>query len=196
MPTNTNVVKITQTNLIGNGLVSPDPRAEVTDRGDPVEEMMYIFSIYGGASFSVDIVFQVEYFVMDVSVGIVNVNNVTCDFNFAAHGITATKLNAYTYRLAGTYTNAFANEYYNFVLKDKTLATLPANTDVDFIALVEYHMPNPTIQKNTYNFTVTAPKEYSVPTPTENIVSSMYQWVVWNYVPAVNNVKSLVNRGV
>jgi hypothetical protein len=196
MPGNTSNVIATQTNLVGNGTVSPDPLMEVNDRGLPAEQATYVFSIYGGNYYSVDIAFTAEYFAGGSSLGIVNVTNVTCDFDFAAHGITATKLNAYTYRLAGTYTNAFADEYYNFVLRDMSQQVLLPNTTVDFLALIQYHMPNPTTQRNTYNFTVTLPQAYGVPTPTEDKTFTMYQWIAWYYPPAVTNVQNLVARGV
>ena len=184
MPVGTSSVIVSKTNLSGMGAISPEPYENITD---PVELAKYIPSVYGGINFSVDIAFTVDYYVSAISQGIVNATDVTCSFNFSAYGITATKLNSYTYRITGAFSSLFS-EYYTFVLKDNTIAVLPADTSVDFLALIEYQMPSPTLFNNTYNFTVTS--------PTDSIAYPMYQTVVWSYQSAVSSVQALTAQGI
>lgn len=189
-------VNITTSNIIGYSGVSPDPKDQVIETGAPGESAKYLPSLYEGETTSIDVAFTVTY--VDESTGVplgtVNASNVTTTFNFAQYGMTATKLNNYTYRIAGTYQNAFTDQYYRFVLDDMSLVLLEPTTTVSFKALVEYNKPNLVQIENNYPTVVSAPEEFGSPT-LSNINYTFYQWVVWRYQSAVNNIATLVAKG-
>jgi len=189
---------ITKSNLIGFSAVSPDPLAVLTEEGfGDLAANTYISSIYQGATISVDLEFTVRYLdALDVVEGILPATSVTSNYDFTTHGITAAFISNNLLRISGTYSNAFNDEYYNFVLKDMTTAQLPASTQVDFLALIEYNMPNPVTIDKEYTFSAVARTDFSSPTPTSSISGQMNQWVVWNYAPATSSILSLVAQGV
>jgi len=189
---------ITKSNLIGFSAVSPDPLDVLTQEGfGDLAANTYISSIYQGATISVDLEFKVRYLgALDVEEGILPATSVTSNYDFTTHGITAAFISNNLLRISGTYSNAFNDEYYNFVLKDMTTAQLPASTQVDFLALIEYNMPNPVTIDKEYTFSAVARTDFSSPTPTSSISGQMNQWVVWNYAPATSSILSLVAQGV
>jgi len=196
-----NKVAVVFTNQSGFESVSPDPLAVITDPeggSQPEPGMLYLPTIYAGSAYSIDIQFTVKYYdpiAPDILLGTSLASNVTTTFNFAQFGMTATKLNASTYRISGTYSNAFPDEYYRFKMKNNSLQVLPANTTEDFLALVEYNMPQPVTTNKEMLFNVSAPAEFNG-SPNINWPFTMYQWVVWRYQSAVTSVQSLVSRGI
>ena len=194
-------VVVVFTNQSGFESVSPDPLAIITDpEGGSLPEpgVTYLPTIYAGTTYSIDLQFTVKYYdPIDprVLLGTSLANNVTTTFNFAQFGMSATKINASTYRISGLYSNAFPDEYYRFKMKDNTLSVLPANTTEDFLALVEYNMPQPVTTMKEMLFNVSAPATFNG-SPNINWPFTMYQWVVWRYQSAVASVQSLVSRGI
>jgi len=195
----TSKVVATQTNQTGFTGVSPDPIANITDPeggGLPEPGKLYLPTIYAGTDYSVDIQFSVEYYGEEGAVeGTTVASNVITTFNFTEYGMTAVKLNASTYRISGSFSNAFPDEYYEFKMKNGSLQVLPANTTEDFLALVEYNMPQPVTIRQEFLFNVSAPATFNG-SPNINWPFTMFQWVVWRYQTAVTNVKSLVSRGI
>lgn len=189
---------ITKSNLIGFSTVSPDPLDVLTQEGfGDLAANTYISSIYQGSTISVDLEFKVLYIgAMDVEEGILPATSVTSNYDFTTHGVTVAYINNNLLRISGTYSNVFSNEYYNFVLNDMSTIQLPATTQVDFLALIEYNMPNPVTVDKEYTFSVVARTDFSSPTPTSSIAGQMNQWVVWNYTPTVSSIQSLVAQGV
>lgn len=191
-------VVATQTNLSGFQSVSPDPIANITDPeggGLPEPGKLYLPTIYGGTTYSIDIQFNVQYYdALETLLGTSPASNVTTTFNFTEFGMTAVKLNASTYRISGTYNNAFPDEFFQFKMKDNTLQVLPASTTQDFLALVEYNMPQPVTTRKEMLFNVSAPATFGG-SPNINWPFTMYQWVVWRYQTAVASVQNLVSRG-
>lgn len=196
-----NKVAVVFTNQSGFESVSPDPLAIVTDPeggSQPEPGTLYLPTIYAGTTYSIDVQFTVKYYdpiAPETLVGTSPASNVTTTFNFAQFGMTAVKVNASTYRISGTYSNAFPDEYYRFKMKNNTLQVLPANTTEDFLALVEYNMPQPVTTNKEMLFNVSAPAEFNG-SPNINWPFTMYQWVVWRYQSAVASVQSLVNQGI
>lgn len=180
--------------------VSPDPLAVITDpEGGSLPEpgIQYLPSIYAGTAYSVDLQFTVVYDnpIGGGVLGTTIASNVTTTFNFAEFGMTAVKLNASTYRISGTFSNAFPDEYYRFKLKDNNFQVLPANTTEDFLALIEYNMPQPVTTRKEMLFNVSAPATFNG-SPNINWPFTMYQWVIWRYQSAVASVQTLVNQGI
>jgi hypothetical protein len=194
-----NTVAVVFTNQSGFESVSPDPLAIITDPeggSQPEPGIIYLPTIYAGTTYSIDIQFTVTYYdTLNALIGTSLASNVTTTFNFAQFGMSAVKLNASTYRISGTYSNAFPDEYYRFKLKNNTTAVLPANTTEDFLALVEYNMPQPVTTNKEMLFNVSAPATFNG-SPNINWPFTMYQWVVWRYQSAVASVQSLVNQGI
>jgi hypothetical protein len=195
----TDTVIAVQSNQSGFTGVSPDPIANITDpEGGALPEpgTLYIPTIYDGTTYSVDIQFSVRYFdPLGTLLGTLIASNVTSTFDFTQYGMTAVKLNPSTYRISGAFSNAFPDEYYRFKMKNGTLQVLPANTTEDFLALVEYNMPQPVTIRIEIPFSITAPETF---TSGVNITwpFTMFQWVVWRYQTAVTNVKTLVSQGI
>ena len=189
---------ISKSNLTGFSAVSPDPLDILTQEGfEDLAANTYISSVYQGATISVDLEFKVRYIgALDVEEGILPATSVTSNYDFTTHGITTAFISSNLLRISGTYANVFSNEYYNFVLNDMSTIQLPATTQVDFLALIEYNMPNPVTVDKEYTFSVVARTDFSSPTPTSSIAGQMNQWVVWNYAPTVSSILSLVAQGV
>jgi hypothetical protein len=198
MPTVSRNIVVTQSNITGFSAVSPDPIAILTEEGFGVlAAATYLPSIYQGATISIDLEFNIEYIgALDIVEGVLPAQNVTSYFNFSNHGLTATYISNNLIRIAGTYVNAFTDEYYNFVLKDMSQAILLPTTDEDFLALIEYNMPNPVTIKNEYLFDAVGRTDFASPTPTSSISGEMFQWIVWNYTPTVSTILSLVDEGI
>jgi hypothetical protein len=189
-------VIVTTSNIFGMPAISPDPIGFFTEEGQGAYAAdKYLPSIYQGTTFSIDLTFSIEYTVF-LTTFILPADSATSLFDFSTHGITVTNVSNNVIRLSGTYVDAFPDEYYNFVLKDMSQAILLPTTEEDFLALIEYNMPNPVTIENQYLFDVVGPLEYNSPTPTTTVSGDMFQWIVWKYPPTVTTILDLVSRGV
>ena len=184
-------VSINTSNATGFVTVSPDPAAVLTNDGETAAHNLYIPTIYGGQTISIDIGFNIVYPIMPEGVVTAPATSVTALYDFASKGINVS-YQGNVVRLSGTFSSTFDGEYYEFVLNDGTLETLPPDTTEDFKALVRYEMPNPVTQNNQYAFSVTGPGE----TGNVTVQTNVGQWIVWRYQTAVTNVQTLVSQGV
>ena len=183
-------VTINTSNATGFVTVSPDPAAVLTNDGETAAPNLYIPTIYGGQTISIDIGFNIVYPIMPEGNVSAPATSVTALYDFASKGINVTYLGNVV-RLSGTYSSTFEGEYYQFVLDDGTLEVLPPDTTEEFKALVRYEMPNPVTQNNQYAFSVTGPGE----TGNVTLQANVGQWIVWRYQTAVDNIGSLRVRG-
>lgn len=183
-------VTINTSNAAGFVTVSPDPAAVLTNDGETAAPNLYIPTIYGGQTISIDIGFNIVYPIMPEGNVSAPATSVTALYDFASKGINVTYLGNVV-RLSGTYSSTFDGEYYQFVLDDGTLEVLPPDTTEEFKALVRYEMPNPVTQNNQYAFSVTGPGE----TGNVTLQANIGQWIVWRYQTAVDNIGSLRVRG-
>jgi len=184
-------VTINTSNTTGFVAISPDPATVLTNDGDVPAPNLYIPTIYGGQTTSIDIGFNIVYPVgAEGNVVSSPAISVTALYDFAAKGINVS-YSGNVVRLSGTYSSTFDGEYYEFVLNDGTLEALPPDTTEDFKALVRYEMPNPVTQNNQYAFSVTGPGE----TGNVTLQANIGQWIVWQYQTAVNNISTLVQLG-
>ena len=184
-------VTINTSNATGFVAVSPDPASVLTNDGESAAPNLYLPTIYGGQTISIDVGFNIVYPIMPEGNVTAPATSVTALYNFAAQGINVSYLGNVV-RLSGTFSSIFEGEYYEFVLNDGTLEALPPDTTEDFKALVRYEMPNPVTQNNQYAFSVTGPGE----TGNVTLQANIGQWVVWQYQTAVNNIQTLVSQGV
>ena len=185
-------VTINTSNATGFVTVSPDPAAVLTNDGESAAPNLFLPTIYGGQTISIDVGFNVVYPIMpEGNVVSAPATSVTALYDFAAKGINVTYLGNVV-RLSGTYSSTFDGEFYQFVFNDGTLKTLEPDTTEDFKALVRYEMPNPVTQNNQYAFSVTGPGE----TGNVTLQANVGQWVVWRYQTAVTNVQTLVSQGI
>lgn len=196
------------------------PQAEVIP-----EDQTYLDSAYEALDiFSVDIKFEGQYQEYSDPAGggeptyvYANAIDVTSTVDWSSIGITYSKPNAYTVRLAGPATNVFINQFYQFKMSDYSVKILPADTQEEFFGLVQYQMPSPTYIMKTYPFTVTIPKEnvvaavgsqpYELPPYYDangNIIANkvqietvdMKQWFYWRYQVALANIAAANARGL
>lgn len=183
-------VTINTSNATGFVTVSPDPASVLTNDGETAAPNLYIPTIYGGQTISIDIGFSIAYPIMPEGTVTAPATSVTALYDFASKGINVSYLGNVV-RLSGTFSGTFDSEYYEFVLDDGTLEALPPDTTEDFKALVRYEMPNPVTQNNQYAFSVTGPGE----TGNVTVQTNVGQWVVWRYQTAINNIGTLRVRG-
>ena len=183
-------VTITKSNATGFVTVSPDPAAVLTNDGESAAPNLYLPTIYGGQTISIDIGFNIGYPLDPEGNVIAPATSVTALYDFAANGINVVYLGSVV-RLSGTFSGSFDNEYYQFVFNDNTLKILPPDTAENFKALVRYEMPNPITQDKQYAFSVTGQGA----TGNVTIQASIGQWIVWRYQTAINNIGSLRVRG-
>jgi hypothetical protein len=184
-------VTINTSNAIGFVSISPDPALVLTNDGEVPAPNLYIPTIYGGQTTSIDIGFNIVYPIMPEGSNSAPATSVTALYDFAAKGINVSSIGNVV-RLSGTFSGTFEGEYYEFVFDNGTILALPPNTTEDFKALIRYEMPDPVTQNNLYAFSVTGPGE----TGNVTLQANIGQWVVWNYQTAVTNVQTLVSQGV
>jgi hypothetical protein len=184
-------VTINKSNATGFVTVSPDPADILTDDGAAPAPNLYLPTIYGGQTISIDIGFNIVYPIMPEGDVAAPATSVTALYDFAAKGINVS-YQGNVVRLSGTFSGTFDGEYYEFVLNNGTVQALPPDTTEDFKALVRYEMPNPVTQNNQYAFSVTGPGE----TGNVTLQANIGQWIVWKYQTAVTNIQTLVSQGV
>lgn len=165
----------------------------------PADEINLPSALEAVDSFSVDIKFEGKYEDDTDPLNPVytysNATNVTSSFNWSQFGITYSKPNVYTVRLAGPARNVFTNQYYQFTMPDYTQQQLQPDTTLPFLSLSRYSKPNPISVMETYPFSVTIPATYgSSSTVTESY--SMTQWFYWSYLVAAANIANLKTKGL
>jgi hypothetical protein len=122
--------------------------------------------------------------------------DVRSSFNWASIGVTFTKLNAYTVRLTGPATGIFVDQFYKFKMTDYSEQVLPANTELPFLGLIQYQMPQPTFTMKTFPFEADLPADPLVPGPGTTEQFDMFQWYFWRYQVAVANIAAANARGL
>lgn len=189
-------VILTTENVTGLPAITPDPLAAVVE--DEGAQANAIPSSYEGNNFSITLVFNVKYIDdgTNAELGTLPADDIFITYDFGAYGLTGAKVSSNKYRISGTSSNIFSGSYYQFVLKDLSVATLPFDTTEDFLALVLYNMPNSTAPVQlSYPFNVLARDDFSDPNTKSNVSFTVAQWYAWSYQSAVSTVKSLVAAG-
>lgn len=122
--------------------------------------------------------------------------DVRSSFDWASIGLTFTKLNAYTVRLTGPATNVFTNQFYRFKMTDYTEQVLQADTELPFLGLIQYQMPQPTFIMKTFPFEADLPADPLTPGSGGTETFDMFQWYFWRYQVAIANIAAINARGL
>lgn len=188
----TRILRLTQSNATGFVNITPrDPLStEINDAlpltADYIE--WHLPSINEGTTYSIDITANVQY--MDATpalVGYLPVRSINTSYNFGLNGMTANVISNDTVRISGTFSNAFPDNYYEFVLEDGSLVQMAPNANSIFKALVEYEMPNVTFLDKEFPFTFLVNTEFASSVTTTDS-KDVEQWVVWGDFPSTANI--------
>lgn len=188
-------VVITKLNMSGFPSGIPgDAYAGITEDGGAPSQLL-IPSVYQGSTFSIDIKFEVKEIISETEFEFLPVISVTPT---AVSGITQTILPdsdplSVTIRVSGTLTGVFPDEYYNFLMRDLQVRTLPAINSEDYIAVVEYHAPATKHVEKTYSFNVVwgAGLLGMAGSSTITITQNVY----WNYSVSINTFTAVLATG-
>ena len=195
-------IKITQSNKSGFGTVSGDELNFLIDGETGIVPATYLPTVYEAVPFSVDLKFEGEY--LDTTDPLadppvytyLDATNNASTYNWAALGLTYTKLTNSTCRISGSHLNPFPDQFYRFVLPDMSLQVLPANTTTPFYSLEKYQMPSPVSIMKSMTISVTIPPDPLLGgLPTTEVVT-LDQWVHWSYPTAVAAIASARARGL
>lgn len=146
-----------------------------------------IKSVYeGGGVFSVDITFS------GISPAVTTVSLIS--FESTLEGTNVTQVTPDTFRLSGNALNVFTDAYYQFIMPDKTLKILRADTTEEYLSLVRWEPPSVKIfnavHSITYLVTTTDLIELG------GITTSVFnQDVFWQWRYALQQFSDLLAKG-
>ena len=103
-------------------------------------------------------------------------------------GITCVKISSDTVRISGSAQSAFTDSFYQFIMRDKTLKILPADTTEDYLAIVRWSPPS--IKSVDTISTLKLRVDNSI----EETIS-ISQLVQWYYPLAVQGFKNALAKG-
>lgn len=151
-----------------------------------------------GAAFSIDVNFWDET-VDELGLAVITpiiINAFT--FTASDSNITCVKKSNDTLTISGKFGETFTDAYYNFLMKDKTVKTLPMNTKEEFLALVKWSPPG--VKHLEVQHTLSM--NYRLVTPpigqgvsNINAQKTFQQGVYWSYPIAVGQFQALVAKG-
>ena len=185
------LLKITKTNVSG----FPGIASRYTDPEGAGPPQNVIDGVYeGGDLFSVDIGFTVPIPGPgeEITYEPVTITKLVSAQSDIA-GVTFTKVEN-TIRISGSATGVFVDAYYQFIMKDKSLKILPANTQEPYLSIVKWSPPS---VKYIYDVPYTIKIKYTSPTTlseTEETITIL-QDIYWTYPPAVAAFKALLAKG-
>jgi hypothetical protein len=191
-------IKITQSNKTGFSTVPADELNFIIDGETGVVPDTYMPTVYEAIPFSIDLYFQGKYAdPLDPMVyTYADATNNSSTYNWAALGLTYTKLTNSTCRISGSHQNPFPDQFYRFVLPDLSLAVLPGNTTTEFFSLEKYQMPSPVSVMKSMTISVTIPPDPTLGTGGGVQTVTMDQWVHWSYPSAVAAIAAARARGI
>lgn len=183
-------VRISKSNQSGFSSVPGDETSSLIDLNN------YLPTVLEETSFSIDLTFDGKY--SDGLTGFTYspATNNTTSFDWAAIGLTYTKISASVARISGPVTSPFTNQYYRFVLPDLSLQILPKDTTTPFFSLEKYQMPSPVSLMKTYTINVTIPEDPILGGSATTETISLYQWIHWSYSTAVAAIASARSLGL
>lgn len=157
-----------------------------------------------GAAFSIDVHFWEES--VDETGAITILPITLTEFTFTPYdtNLKCVKVNSDTLTISGSIGQTFKDAYYNFIMPDKSVKTLPMDTKEKYLALVKWSPPNKKQDDVTHSLTITykyTPNATSgsILTPTEQIVTetkTFVQGIYWSYPIAVGQFQQLLAKGV
>jgi len=160
------------------------------------EEDLYLPSAFEGLPFYVIfefIIVETEEIGDGSSSSItVTPTDIQSDFNFEEYGVTFT--NNYDgfsnrVRLDGPFSNAFPDQYYQFVLPDLSTPILPFDTEVEYLSLIKYNAPSQFVNTLEYIFNV-------YDGPSVFYATEVFENIVWRYESAKSNIDTVISKGL
>lgn len=191
-------IKITQSNASGFGTVAGDELNYLIDGETGIVPDTYIPTVYEAIPFSIDLTFQGKYPSLEdpLVFTYADATNNSSTYDWAALGLTYTKISASTCRISGSHQNPFPDQFYRFVLPDLSLAVLPGNTTTEFYSIEKYQMPSPVSVMKSMTISVTIPPDPLLGTGGGVQTITMDQWVHWSYQSAVAAIAAARARGI
>jgi len=192
-------LRLLQSNATGFVSIVPrDPLStEINDASPLAADYIewHIPSINEGATYSIDLTANVEYYDnatgVPTLVGSLPVRSANTSYDFSQHGMVANIISSYTVRLSGTFANVFQDSYYEFVLENGNTVQMAPNVNSTFKALIEYEMPSITTVDKEFPFNFTVNTQFAS-TSTVSDTKNVGQWVVWAFEPTANLIQQLV----
>lgn len=147
---------------------------------------------YGG-SFSVELKF-IEYSVDPILLTAIESPVVISQFAFTPYdsGIKCEKLSDDTLKISGDLGMIFTDSVYNFIMPNRTIKALPANTTEKFLTITSWTPPSQKIRDIAHQLSVTYTST-GVTTTTESI--TINQEIHWRYSTAVAGFRALLAKG-
>jgi hypothetical protein len=167
-----------------------DAYAGITEDGGSPSQLL-IPSVYQGSTWAIDLKFKIKELLMSEEYEFLPVTSVTP--LTAVTGITQTQIGNDTVRLSGTLLNVFPDEYYNFLMRDLQIRTLPAINSEDYLAVVEYHAPATKHVEKTYSFNVVWGPGIEALAGNANF--TITQNVYWNYSVSIGTFTAVLATG-
>lgn len=147
-------------------------------------------SIYDGSGvFTSDISFYEE-----LEVGSPIFQNIELvSYNAPINGLTVSQKNLTTLTLTGTATNVIQGGYFKFLMPDKSIQFLPANTTEEYDALLEWSPPPVKVQEFTHTMQVRILKTPSSSNYIETLTAT--QEVYWRYEFGLQAFQTALSKG-
>lgn len=156
-----------------------------------------------GAAFSVDVHFWEES--VDELGAITKIPITITEFGFTPYdsSMKCVKKNTDTLTISGSIGLTFKDAYYNFIMPDNSIKTLPMDTKEKYLALVKWSPPSKKQEDVIHSLTITYKYTPSVTTgsllnPTEQTVTetkTFVQGIYWNYDIAVGQFQNALSKG-
>lgn len=154
-----------------------------------------------GAAFSVDVNFYDES-VDELGATVITPINIQ-SFTFTPYdkNLKCAKKANDTVTISGSIGETFTDAYYNFLMPDKTVKTLPMNTNETFLALVKWSPPRTKhievqhVLSMTYKLDSTMTTNPALVQTPITAQKNFQQGIYWNYSIAVAQFQNLVSKG-
>lgn len=156
-----------------------------------------------GATFSVDVHFWEES--VDELNAITIIPITITEFTFSPYdtNIKCVKKNSDTLTISGSIGQTFKDAYYNFIMPDKSVKTLPMDTKEKYLALVKWSPPSTKRDDVTHLLTIAYKYTPTTATgttliPTEQSITetkTFVQGIYWSYPIAVGQFQSVLSKG-
>ena len=148
-----------------------------------------------GAAFSVDVNFWDES--VDELGVITNTPIIIDNFTFVPYdtNVKCVKKNNNTLTISGSIGETFKDSYYQFLMNDKSVKTLPMNTTEKFAAIVKWSPPSTKHVEIVHTLNMTYKLDVTTVQPSITVDKSFQQGIYWNYGIATNQFRGLVSKG-
>lgn len=184
-----NIVKSNESGFPGLATRYTDPEG---GSGVPANVLQPVYE--SGDFFSVDVQLRSPVTSTEtVTYLAVEITELTPSVN--VEGIKVSLISTDTLRISGSPSSVFVDAYYEFIMKDKSIKKLPANTTEDFLSIIRWSPPSIKLLEDVpYNIKL----KYKVvgDTVVNEETLTVLQDIYWSYSTSISNFRSFVSRGV